>query len=69
MTAVELLENMGANASKNTVEASQQFWTAFETERERFENRKLWCVVHPDKDDDQSPLKDDDDNETSLFVN
>ncbi|NMH59440.1 hypothetical protein [Alteromonas ponticola] len=67
MSAVELLESLGANADINAVDAGQQFWSVFESEKERFEDRKLWCVIHPDKDPDDD--EDDGDEETSIFVN
>ncbi len=60
MSAVELLENMGANASTNKFGAAEQFWSSFGYEKERFQGRKLWCIIHPDEPDE----KDNDDRDS-----
>jgi len=52
MSAVQLLEQLGADASKRS-SASDIFANQFQIGDAITEKSKIWCVLMPEKDDEQ----------------
>ncbi|MCW8107814.1 hypothetical protein OPS25_04785 [Alteromonas ponticola] len=59
MSVIELLEKMGADASANTGAARDQFWSMSEMTEEQLKYNKLWCLVVPEKEDDDEDGEED----------
>ena len=68
MSAIQLLEQLGANASLQTEEAKRALLALIEkNEIHGQKNEKMWCMMFPEdeqgEDDDKDKDKDKDENE------
>ena len=63
MSAIQLLEQLGANASLQTEEAKRALLALIENNKIHDQNEKMWCMMFPEDEQGEDDDKDKDENE------